>query len=109
MVDLAGQFVPKRTRIAVRTDRSVVRFPSFELVLRAALGPENLLELAHLANGPGHLPVVAAPHGAFAGYPRTAGSLEGVLIFVDIQHLVAPEIDRVGIVNPSAAEHLGMM
>src|SRR5580693_6000045 len=51
VVDLAGRFIPKGNRVAVRTDWTVDCFPGFELISRTSVAPQYGLEYAQVASG----------------------------------------------------------
>ena len=43
-VDVARSLVPERNRIPVRADGSIDRFPDLQLLARAAMAPQDVLE-----------------------------------------------------------------
>ena len=73
------------------------------------MAAEHVFELAHLAHGLHYLALGGAHHGALRHHVLVARGGEGVVILVDIDHLVAMKVDGVGVERPGAAEEIGVV
>ena len=95
MVDLTGQFIPDRFRVAIFSHGTVNRLPDIPLVSRATIGPQ------------GQFPVIVLPEGGIDctdiiavarpfDRPVAGAGIVSILIFVYIDQAVGPKIYRVG-------------
>ena len=112
-VDDSGVQVPQPPRIAVLIRRPVGRVPGVEL--SGAPPPRALrhLQLADLAVAAHRLSLHRPLEHALGRARHRARHDERAFVLVDVDQLVAPEVDRIGVVGPRAAvvgrvvEHLG--
>src|SRR5215468_12769692 len=105
MIYFAGHLVPDAFRIAVWARRRKNGLPDVPLVARPAFRSQKQFLVIHLLERSGQMAEIVAESGARRALPLALDVI-GVLVFIDVDHRVGAEIDRIGTGRETSVEHI---
>src|SRR5687768_2773989 len=106
-IDLAGQLVPDRFRIAVASDGRIHRLPNIKLAAGTAIRPQRQFHVIHVFDSCGQLAEIVSLAGTQYALPLRIGVVS-ILMLVNIDDGVGAKVDWVRTRSPTSVVLVGI-